>query len=40
MKRVRQETFSSMIRQALEREQAEQEKRNRQRFEYLLESGV
>ena len=29
-----------MIRQALEREQAEQEKRNRQRFEYLLESGV
>jgi hypothetical protein len=29
-----------MIRQALEREEAEQEKRIRQRFEYLLESGI
>ena len=40
MERIRQETFSSMIRQALEREEAEQEKRNRHRVEYLLESGV
>ncbi len=40
MKRIRQETFSSMIRRALAREKAERSRLTRHDLEYLLESGV